>query len=175
MKATENIGARRLHTIMESVLEEISFEAPGLKKRTSRSTPTTFASSSPTSSRTRICRDTFCKKGGWTENCGGRVARRPHNPTHTPIKGGYAPVGCARGRLCPRTVSCWFQSCFAATTIRGDTCRNDNRSPFVTFTTHVRWPLPDVARRSGSREPALIQQEKMYTARQPWSCPTIFI
>ncbi|MFN2362828.1 MAG: HslU--HslV peptidase ATPase subunit, partial [Halarsenatibacteraceae bacterium] len=25
---TENIGARRLHTIMEKVLEEISFEAP---------------------------------------------------------------------------------------------------------------------------------------------------
>ncbi|HEX5033729.1 MAG TPA: HslU--HslV peptidase ATPase subunit, partial [bacterium] len=25
---TENIGARRLHTIMEKVLDEISFEAP---------------------------------------------------------------------------------------------------------------------------------------------------
>ncbi|HEV2386726.1 MAG TPA: ATP-dependent protease ATPase subunit HslU [Candidatus Acidoferrales bacterium] len=30
---TENIGARRLHTIMEKVLEEISFEAPELKKK----------------------------------------------------------------------------------------------------------------------------------------------
>jgi ATP-dependent HslUV protease ATP-binding subunit HslU len=29
----ENIGARRLHTIMEKVLEEISFEAPELKKK----------------------------------------------------------------------------------------------------------------------------------------------
>ena len=29
---TENIGARRLHTILEKVLEEISFEAPELKK-----------------------------------------------------------------------------------------------------------------------------------------------
>jgi ATP-dependent HslUV protease ATP-binding subunit HslU len=30
----ENIGARRLHTIMERVLEEISFEGPDLKKKT---------------------------------------------------------------------------------------------------------------------------------------------
>lgn len=30
---TENIGARRLHTILEKVLEEISFEAPELKGR----------------------------------------------------------------------------------------------------------------------------------------------
>jgi ATP-dependent HslUV protease ATP-binding subunit HslU len=33
---TENIGARRLHTIMERVLEEISFEGPDLKKKTVR-------------------------------------------------------------------------------------------------------------------------------------------
>jgi ATP-dependent HslUV protease ATP-binding subunit HslU len=31
---TENIGARRLHTIMEKVLEETSFDAPDLKKKT---------------------------------------------------------------------------------------------------------------------------------------------
>jgi len=30
---TENIGARRLHTIMEKLLEEISFDAPDLKKK----------------------------------------------------------------------------------------------------------------------------------------------
>jgi ATP-dependent HslUV protease ATP-binding subunit HslU len=30
---TENIGARRLHTIMEKLLEEISFEAPELKEK----------------------------------------------------------------------------------------------------------------------------------------------
>jgi ATP-dependent HslUV protease ATP-binding subunit HslU len=30
---TENIGARRLHTILERVLEDISFEAPELKKK----------------------------------------------------------------------------------------------------------------------------------------------
>ena len=32
----ENIGARRLHTIMEKLLEQISFEAPELKKKTIR-------------------------------------------------------------------------------------------------------------------------------------------
>lgn len=32
-QATENIGARRLHTILEKVLEDISFEGPDLKKK----------------------------------------------------------------------------------------------------------------------------------------------
>jgi ATP-dependent HslUV protease ATP-binding subunit HslU len=32
-ESTENIGARRLHTIMEKLLEEISFEGPDLKKK----------------------------------------------------------------------------------------------------------------------------------------------
>jgi ATP-dependent HslUV protease ATP-binding subunit HslU len=31
---TENIGARRLHTILEKVLEELSFEAPDLQGQT---------------------------------------------------------------------------------------------------------------------------------------------
>jgi len=31
---TENIGARRLHTILEKTLDELSFEAPDLKKKT---------------------------------------------------------------------------------------------------------------------------------------------
>jgi ATP-dependent HslUV protease ATP-binding subunit HslU len=31
---TENIGARRLHTIMERLLDEISFEGPDLKEKT---------------------------------------------------------------------------------------------------------------------------------------------
>ena len=30
---TENIGARRLHTIMEKLLEDISFEAPDMKRK----------------------------------------------------------------------------------------------------------------------------------------------
>ena len=33
-ESNENIGARRLHTIMEKVLEETSFDAPDLKKKT---------------------------------------------------------------------------------------------------------------------------------------------
>ena len=33
---TENIGARRLHTIVEKLLDEISFEGPDLKKKTVR-------------------------------------------------------------------------------------------------------------------------------------------
>jgi ATP-dependent HslUV protease ATP-binding subunit HslU len=30
----ENIGARRLHTVLEKLLEEVSFEAPGLRGQT---------------------------------------------------------------------------------------------------------------------------------------------
>src|SRR5499426_1590754 len=33
-ESSENIGARRLHTIMEKLLEEISFQGPDLKKKT---------------------------------------------------------------------------------------------------------------------------------------------
>jgi ATP-dependent HslUV protease ATP-binding subunit HslU len=32
-ESAENIGARRLHTIMEKLLEEVSFEGPDLKKK----------------------------------------------------------------------------------------------------------------------------------------------
>src|SRR2546426_4230104 len=35
-ESTENIGARRLHTIMEKLLDDISFEGPDLKKKTIR-------------------------------------------------------------------------------------------------------------------------------------------
>ena len=35
----ENIGARRLHTIMEKILEEVSFEAPGMKGNVIEITP----------------------------------------------------------------------------------------------------------------------------------------
>ena len=33
-EGTENIGARRLHTIMERVLDKISFDAPELQQKT---------------------------------------------------------------------------------------------------------------------------------------------
>jgi len=32
-ESTENIGARRLHTIMERLLDEVSFNAPDLKEK----------------------------------------------------------------------------------------------------------------------------------------------
>jgi ATP-dependent HslUV protease ATP-binding subunit HslU len=32
-ETTENIGARRLHTILEKLLDEISFEGPDLKQK----------------------------------------------------------------------------------------------------------------------------------------------
>jgi len=35
-ESQENIGARRLHTIMEKLLEEISFEGPDIKKKNIR-------------------------------------------------------------------------------------------------------------------------------------------
>jgi ATP-dependent HslUV protease ATP-binding subunit HslU len=35
-ETSENIGARRLHTIMEKMLEEVSFEGPDMKKKTVR-------------------------------------------------------------------------------------------------------------------------------------------
>ncbi len=35
-QSAENIGARRLHTIMEKLLEEVSFEGPDLRKKTVR-------------------------------------------------------------------------------------------------------------------------------------------
>jgi ATP-dependent HslUV protease ATP-binding subunit HslU len=35
-ESSENIGARRLHTIMEKLLEEISFEGPDMRKKTVR-------------------------------------------------------------------------------------------------------------------------------------------
>jgi ATP-dependent HslUV protease ATP-binding subunit HslU len=35
-ESTENIGARRLHTIMEKLLDDISFEGPDLKKKNIR-------------------------------------------------------------------------------------------------------------------------------------------
>jgi len=40
-EATENIGARRLHTIMERVLDEISFDAPDLARQRKEHAPAT--------------------------------------------------------------------------------------------------------------------------------------
>ncbi len=46
---TENIGARRLHTIMERVLDDISFQAPDLVKAAKAGTPPPAAEGTPES------------------------------------------------------------------------------------------------------------------------------
>ena len=51
---TENIGARRLHTILERMLDEISFDAPDRPEKNIQVDAGTSARSSPRSSRTRI-------------------------------------------------------------------------------------------------------------------------
>jgi hypothetical protein len=54
-RSTENIGARRLATVIERLLEEVSFEAPGhVREWSSTSTPRSFAEFSMTSFRIRI-------------------------------------------------------------------------------------------------------------------------
>jgi ATP-dependent HslUV protease ATP-binding subunit HslU len=57
---TENIGARRLHTIVEKLLDEISFAAPEVEENEYLSTPNTFASVWPNSSKTKISAVIFC-------------------------------------------------------------------------------------------------------------------
>ena len=48
---TENIGARRLHTMMEKLLDEISFEGPDLEKKTVKIDEAYVRRCSPTSSK----------------------------------------------------------------------------------------------------------------------------
>ena len=61
---TENIGARRLHTVMEKLLDEISFEGPDLAdKHVIDRRRLRGRGCSRTSSRTKICRGTFCSEG----------------------------------------------------------------------------------------------------------------
>ena len=63
--SVENIGARRLQTVMERVLDEISFTAPDQAGTDGRpSTPPMSRSMSATSRRTQICRDLFFKSIG---------------------------------------------------------------------------------------------------------------
>ena len=60
---TENIGARRLSTVMERLLDEVSFDAPQLSAaRRCRSTPAPSMRSSPSWRRTRTCRATSCSR-----------------------------------------------------------------------------------------------------------------
>ena len=72
---TENIGARRLHTVMEKLLDEVSFDAPGpARARPSRSTRRTSTACSPRSRATKICRATSCDR--FPRSSSGRHALR---------------------------------------------------------------------------------------------------
>jgi ATP-dependent HslUV protease ATP-binding subunit HslU len=51
---TENIGARRLHTVMERLLDQTSFDAPEMGGHTSASTARSCASASKRSCKIRI-------------------------------------------------------------------------------------------------------------------------
>ena len=53
-QTTQNIGARRLYTILERLVEELSFEAPDMKMARSKSPRNTSKTASPKSPTTRI-------------------------------------------------------------------------------------------------------------------------
>ena len=57
----ENIGARRLYTILERVLEEVSFEAPDLPGKTVTIDAGFVHGRLATRSATRTCRGTSCE------------------------------------------------------------------------------------------------------------------
>ena len=60
----ENIGARRLHTVMELLLDDLAFEAPELGERTIPITAAYVQERLAASSRTRICPSTCCDLPG---------------------------------------------------------------------------------------------------------------
>src|SRR5205814_3196563 len=51
----ENIGARRLHTVMTTLLEDVLFDLPSWRRSASSSTGTRYASGSARSWMTRTC------------------------------------------------------------------------------------------------------------------------
>ena len=60
---TENIGARRLHTVMERLLEELSFEAPDGSPKTVEIDAAFVRERLKDVAKTRICPATFCSTG----------------------------------------------------------------------------------------------------------------
>ena len=58
---SENIGARRLHTVLERLLEELSFGAPRCTGMSWQSMVPTSTAGSTQSSRTKTSRDTSCR------------------------------------------------------------------------------------------------------------------
>ena len=80
--SVENIGARRLQTVMERVLDEISFNAPDSGAPPSRSTPAMSKNMSATCRGTRICRVSFSRASltrcvaEWKQSAALRSGRR---------------------------------------------------------------------------------------------------
>ena len=72
---TENIGARRLYTVMEKLLEEVSFNASETGGKVVASTPPTSTSGSKRWRSTKTCRATCCKGGGNGEQGTGDAAK----------------------------------------------------------------------------------------------------
>ena len=61
-ETVENIGARRLQTVMERVLDEISFDASDRSGEASPLTPPTSRLTLATSPTTRTCQSSYCDK-----------------------------------------------------------------------------------------------------------------
>ena len=61
-ESTENIGARRLHTVLEKLLEELAFDAPELGNQEVMIDGAQVRASSRRSSTTRTCRATSVMK-----------------------------------------------------------------------------------------------------------------
>ena len=58
----ENIGARRLHTVMATLIEDLLFDLPDGKTKELKSMPPRCASGSPGSCRTMICGGISCSR-----------------------------------------------------------------------------------------------------------------
>ena len=73
---TENIGARRLHTVMEKLLDNVSFDAPDLRRQgADASTPPTSTACSAKSRATKICRDISCSDVAHCRHYAPRIPR----------------------------------------------------------------------------------------------------
>ncbi|EWS58239.1 Unfoldase HslU [Methylibium sp. T29-B] len=72
---TENIGARRLSTVMERLLDEVSFDAPNLGGQTIAIDAATWIASSGRSRSTRICPASFSDPGAAQPRCAAMVSR----------------------------------------------------------------------------------------------------
>ena len=112
--SVENIGARRLQTVMERVLDEISFNAPDQPgTRRSPSTPTMSRSMSATSPRTQICRDSSFKRTSRTSQRLDVIARLVCQAVRRRLAAGRYLV-CAADHPCRMRDICGIYQCNVA-------------------------------------------------------------